>query len=115
MATNKRVHRIVALTFTPNPENKLEVNHIDGVKTNNCVNNLEWNTRSENVNHSFAQGLNTPRQGEKNGASKLTLGQAHRIRTLAEIGHKRNAIAAMFGVSISAIDFIVKRRSWKHI
>lgn len=44
-------HRIVAQTFIPNPEYKLEVNHIDGIKSNNCVNNLEWVTRQENMTH----------------------------------------------------------------
>lgn len=50
-----KVHRIVGQTFIPNPEDKPEVNHIDEVKTNNTVDNLEWNTRKENVNHSIHQ------------------------------------------------------------
>jgi hypothetical protein len=51
------VHRLVARTFIPNPENKEEVNHIDGNKLNNCVDNLEWVTTSENMLHAYKTGI----------------------------------------------------------
>lgn len=67
------LHRLVALHFIPNPENKPEVNHIDGNKANNSVSNLEWNTSSENKQHGIALGLivyNKPTEGKKLGGSR---------------------------------------------
>ena len=51
------IHRLVALTFIPNPENKPEVNHKDRNKSNNNVENLEWVTQSENVAHAYRHGV----------------------------------------------------------
>jgi hypothetical protein len=65
------LHRIVAKTFLIELENKKEVNHKDGNKLNNCVDNLEWCDRGENVRHSFRVGLNKPHIGEKHGMAKL--------------------------------------------
>jgi len=70
--TEKRfsVHRLIAMAYIPNPENKPQVNHIDGVKINNKPENLEWCTQSENMRHAYRTGLQKPSDIQKSAVSK---------------------------------------------
>ena len=64
------VHRLVALNFIANPQNKPQVNHIDGNKQNNNVSNLEWATAKENTNHAYDTGLQIQKKGSESKLSK---------------------------------------------
>ena len=55
--TTKYIHRLISMAFIPNLQNKIEVNHINGIKTDNRISNLEWATHKENMNHAHRIGL----------------------------------------------------------
>ena len=108
------VHCLVAAAFIgPRPEG-LEVNHIDGVKTNNRLENLEYVTRQENLAHAFRLGLIA--RGEDSGLSKLTEDGVHQIRRLINEGEfTQKEIGAMYGVCQVTISHIKHNKVWSYL
>ena len=110
-----RVHRLLAETFIPkNNEFQIFVNHIDGNKLNNCLENLEWCTHLENMKHAFKTGL-ANNSNEKNGMSKLTSKDVAIIKTMLKNGISQYKIAKKFNVSRSAILKIKLGKTWSNI
>lgn len=110
---SKRVHRMIAIEFIPNPQNKPQVNHIDGNKWNNHINNLEWVTAKENRKRAVDTGL-LKDKGQDNGNSKLSSSEVYRIRALYATGLVKQAeLATLFGVSQPEVGNIIRRENWK--
>lgn len=109
-----KIHRLVALLFLDNSENKPEVNHKDGNKQNNHHENLEWVTSSENMQHAYDNGLANARSGETNTQSKLTDEQANVIRTRRANGEKCVDLAKEYGVHHMQISRITRNISYKN-
>ena len=111
---NYRVHRLVTQTYIDNPENKPQVNHIDGNKLNNSIENLEWCTSSENNKHAYKSGLKC-QNGEKNHQSKLLSRDIRNIRDMRNNGHTHQYIANKFNIARQTVGDICNRRRWGHI
>jgi hypothetical protein len=113
------VHRLVALTFLPNVNNKPQINHIDGNPLNNKVDNLEWCTFSENQRHAYDTGLKG--KNENSGMAKLTNLQVIEIKKILKIKPDTSLnkfykqIADMFNVSRTTIKWIDQGKTWANI
>jgi len=109
-------HRIVALTFLNNPKELIEVNHIDHNKHNNCLSNLEWITRSDNIKHSYICRDPKTYKGSGNKNSKLIEEEVINIRkeykntktTYKQLSNKYN-------VGITLIGYIINNKIWNHV
>jgi hypothetical protein len=110
------IHRLVAINFISNSENKPQVNHINNIKTDNNVNNLKWGTTLSNSREAALDGLYKSEKGSKKHNSKLFESQVLFIRRLykdSDILQKELAI--MFGVCKQVINCIIQNKIWKHI
>lgn len=111
----KTVHRLIAQTYIPNSLNLPQVNHKNGIKTDNRAENLEWCTNAENHSHGIKLGL-LNQYGENNPSNKLTAKQVHKIRELYATGkYSQQQIANTIKISRENVGLIVRRQRWTHI
>lgn len=118
------LHRLVFHSFHPDTNLELEINHIDGDKSNATLANLEAITGSENVLHAFRTGLKDGKkgvpvpklQGINHPRVRLTEAQVYEIRRLVDSRAMTNlSIAKRYGISDGMVGFIGRRVSWKHL
>lgn len=105
-----RVHVLVASAFIPNPENKPTVNHVDGVKSNNVISNLEWATISEQLQHAHANRLIVNKKGTESLLASFTDDQVKFIREHHIPRHPKYGVRAMarsFGVSHKTVADVI--------
>lgn len=107
-----KVHRLLAIAFIPNPENKREVNHIDGNRMNHSLKNLEWNTRSENQKHAYNNGLSGGHfeKGAKHRFRKLSLEDIYEIRGRRAAGEKVRLIAPDYNIGVGQVYGVCTKR-----
>lgn len=109
------VHRLVATNFLGEPPFPgATVNHKDGDKLNNSVENLEWCSQTENLRHARRMGLNRA-EGERHYLTKLTAEYVQAIRAWVRTGATRRDIAALYAVDRGVIDSIARGQTFKSV
>lgn len=109
------IHRAVALAFIPNPNNLPQVNHKDGNKLNNNLNNLEWCTNQENQVHAVKNNLVNHNYGERHHMAKLKNSDILILIDRIKNGETMSAIAKEFGMSVTAVSNIYHKRTYINI
>lgn len=108
----KKVHRLVSLAFIPNPDNLPVVNHINGIKTDNRVENLEWCSAKSNVHHAVDMGLRKSIKGENNRGCVLT---DKDVIDIYKSGLTNKQLSRIYPVSELAINRIKIGKTWGHL
>lgn len=109
------VHRFVATAFIDNPDNKREVNHIDGNKANNNYHNLEWCTHKENMKHAVHTGLWVKKIGIEHGRCKTNEQEVRKVCFMLEQGFNWKTIKKSTQMTRNTYLNIRRRATWKHI
>jgi hypothetical protein len=104
------VHRLIGNAFIPNPNNLETINHKDGNKLNNSIDNLEWMSRSDNLIHAYRTGI------KPHPTRKLSVDQVHNVRQLWSTGkHSKKELSGKLNIGVTLIHQIIKRKIWKTI
>ncbi|MFU2205254.1 HNH endonuclease [Streptococcus suis] len=114
----RKVHRLVAEVFCSRRLEQVEVNHINGIKNDNRISNLEWVTRKENVAHALETKLFIPAKntskvnmsGENNPSAKLSDKEVDTIRRMRKSGVKLRELSELFGVSIPYLSLLCNQK-----
>jgi len=106
------VHRLIALTFIPNPENKPEVDHIDNNPSNNQASNLQWATKGDQTRWAYERGRDR-KGGDKAHTAKLTNEQVKELRLKYKNGVTYSELKKQYQISESSLSNIIKNRTYK--
>lgn len=109
------IHRLIAIHFIPNPENKPQVNHIDEDPANYSISNLEWVTPKENMHHSFDKIYGSIPAGENNKAAIMDDMKVLTCYTLNKNHTSNQSLSVLYGVGNPKISQIRNGRVWKHL
>jgi len=112
-AKTQKIHRLVAKFFIDNELNLPQVNHIDGNKSNNMVENLEWCTNDYNMNHAISNML--VKVGEDRFASKVSEESLMHIQSLINFGFTIKQMSVLYNISKNSMKEIVKGHSYSHL